>query len=118
MTLVIRSYYSAPVEKEAPICDRVNSLFGRKLAQIRRARRVSQEQLGDRVNLSRTTIANLERGTQNVQLHQVFTLARALDVNPDELIPTGQELEPASEQVDQVIKSIRERIFESVESSK
>lgn len=106
------------VENEDRFADRVNSLFGEKLAQVRRARRVSQAELGKRVNLSRTTIANLERGSQNVQLHQMFTLARALDANPDELIPTGQELEPASEQVDQVLKSIRERILESVESPK
>jgi transcriptional regulator with XRE-family HTH domain len=98
--------------------DRVNVLFGDKLSRARRARRVSQAQLGHLVDLSRTTIANLERGSQNVQLHQVFRLARALDVNPEELIPTRQELEPASEQLGEVLRSIRAQVFESLESLK
>jgi hypothetical protein len=53
---------------------------------------------------------------QNVQLHQVFTLGRALDANLDELIPTPQELEPKSEQVDEILKLIKVRILESMES--
>jgi transcriptional regulator with XRE-family HTH domain len=66
---------------------RVNSLFGQRLALARRSRRVSQAELANRVGRSRVTIANLESGKQNVQLHQVFTLAAALDVPATELIP-------------------------------
>jgi transcriptional regulator with XRE-family HTH domain len=108
----------ASVENRDGISDRVNAIFGDKLATVRRARRVSQEMLGHRVNLSRTTIANLERGAQNVQLHQVFTLARALNANPYDLIPTRQELEPASDQVGEVLRSIRAQIVESMRELK
>ena len=74
--------------------DRLNGLFGSKLASLRRAKGVSQSELGKRMGLSRTTIANLERGVQNVQLHQVFTLAHALDADPNVLIPTWKEVVP------------------------
>ncbi len=69
------------------LAERVNMLFGQQLATARRARRVSQSELGSRVGRSRVTIANLESGKQNVQLHQVFTLAEALNVPATELIP-------------------------------
>lgn len=55
---------------------------------------MSQSELGKRLDLSRTTIANLERGVQNVQLHQVFTLAHALDADPGILIPSWREVVP------------------------
>jgi transcriptional regulator with XRE-family HTH domain len=69
------------------LADHVNSLFGHLLASARRSRRVSQAELANRVGRSRVTIANLESGKQNVQLHQVFTLAAALDIPAIELIP-------------------------------
>jgi len=57
----------------------VNDVFGEKLRQMRRLRNLSQTELGELVRLSRVTIANIEGGKQNVQLHQVFAFAMALD---------------------------------------
>jgi transcriptional regulator with XRE-family HTH domain len=71
----------------------VNSLFGIKLSSTRRAKNISQTELGKRVGLSRITIAKLERGVQNVQLCQVFMIAHALDISPEELIPTSREFD-------------------------
>jgi transcriptional regulator with XRE-family HTH domain len=48
---------------------------------------ISQSELAVRIGRSRVTVANLECGKQNVQLHQVFALAEALDVQAGELIP-------------------------------
>lgn len=91
--------------------DRINGLFGSKLASLRRAKGVSQSELGKRMGLSRTTIANLERGVQNVQLHQVFTLAHALDADPKALIPSWNEVVPESARQDAlVLELLRERL--------
>ena len=70
----------------------VNALFGERLASVRRAHRVSQAELGRRIERSRTTIANLEGGDQNVQLHQVYSIAKALDAPIDDLLPRANEL--------------------------
>jgi transcriptional regulator with XRE-family HTH domain len=70
----------------------VNALFGMRLANARRIRRISQTELGQRIGRSRTTIANLEGGGQNVQLHQVFSIARALDAPIFDLLPQPNEL--------------------------
>ena len=65
----------------------VNETFGMKLAEVRRARRLSQTEFGRMVGLSRGSISNLESGIQNVQLHQVFTFALVLNSPVSELIP-------------------------------
>lgn len=70
----------------------INGSFGQKLSRIRKSRGFSQSELASRLGLSRTTIANLEGGKQNVHLYQVFVLARALDAPVEMLMPTGREL--------------------------
>jgi len=82
-----------PVEVSTVSSDVVNSVFGRKLRDLRRERDLSQSQLGDLLGLSRVTIANIESGKQNVQLHQIFSLASVLDIHVDRLIPSPNELE-------------------------
>lgn len=71
----------------------VNMAFGSKLRRLRRSQEVSQGELASRVGLSRVTVATIEGGKQNTQLHQVFLFARALDVPVEELVPTLQEVE-------------------------
>ena len=70
----------------------VNAQFGERLSSVRRARRVSQAELGRRIGFSRATVANLESGGQNVQLHQVYSIARALDTPIDDLLPRASDL--------------------------
>lgn len=70
----------------------VNALFGERMAVLRRARRISQSELGRRIGFSRATVANLEGGDQNIQLHQVYAIARALDAPIDDLLPRSYEL--------------------------
>jgi repressor LexA len=65
----------------------INKLFGQRLAMARRVRKISQSELGRRLNRSRVTIANIENGRHGVQLSQVFHLADALNASVDELIP-------------------------------
>lgn len=61
--------------------------FGQRLARVRRQAKISQELLGGRVGLSRTSIVNVEKGRQRVPLHMLMSFADALGVAPDELLP-------------------------------
>jgi transcriptional regulator with XRE-family HTH domain len=63
--------------------------FGRRLARIRRAAGLSQQTLGERVGLSRTSIVNVEKGRQRVPLHMLIEFAAALGVEPTSLLPTA-----------------------------
>ncbi len=84
------------MENAAQFAETVNKLFGEKLARARRVRNITQGKLAELVGVSRVTIANLERGRQNIQLHQVFTFGSALNVPASELIPTVPELPSTS----------------------
>ena len=57
----------------------------------RRGQAMTQEQLGRRVKLSRTSIVNIEKGRQHLAAHQVYIFAEALKVRPDDLLPTVAE---------------------------
>jgi transcriptional regulator with XRE-family HTH domain len=60
--------------------------FGRRIAALRAARRMSQERLAELAGLHRTYIGTIERGEPNLALLNVISLADALDVDPGELV--------------------------------
>lgn len=63
-------------------------VFGRRVAFQRRAAGLTQQQLADKVKLSRASIANMETGRQgDVGLSTLFALADAFGIAPVDLIP-------------------------------
>lgn len=66
----------------------VNAAFGTLLGQVRKSQRLTQLDLSDRTGMSRSAIANIERGNQGVTLEAVFAFAEALKVHPTQLIPS------------------------------
>lgn len=56
------------------------SVFGKRLADERLARKISQQELANLVGLSRASIANIEAGRQRVLLHQAVGLVQALKI--------------------------------------
>jgi len=59
--------------------------FGSKIAQLRKERNLSQEDLADLANLHRTYIGMIERGEKNLTLRSMEKIAKALKVNIEEL---------------------------------
>ena len=63
--------------------------FGRAVAQRRRAIPKTQEQVAREIGLSRASLANIERGSQKVFLHQILALTKALELESShEIVPT------------------------------
>lgn len=60
---------------------------GRRLQQVRRERKLSQEALADLVGLHRAYMGHLEQGRRNFPIDTLYRLARALDVEPADLLP-------------------------------
>lgn len=61
--------------------------LGEQVRRHRRERGLSQQRVADDSGLTRSTLANIETGNQRVAFHQFLALARALDMNPADLLP-------------------------------
>ena len=61
--------------------------FGAIVREHREASELSQEALADAARLHRTHISLIERGQRSVRLETIEALARALGVQPAELMP-------------------------------
>lgn len=60
--------------------------IGGKVAMIRAALGLTQEELAKRTHLTRTSITNIEAGRQRLLLHDIGTLAAALGTSPKNLM--------------------------------
>lgn len=60
--------------------------FGARLESMRDVLGITQQELADRVGMSRGSIANIETGRQRILLHDVETFARALGSTPKALM--------------------------------
>ncbi|GJG93240.1 helix-turn-helix domain-containing protein [Cupriavidus pauculus] len=61
-------------------------LFGRHLTWLRKQRGWSQEALSLESGLARSYLSGIERGTRNVALYNICTLADTLGVAPNEML--------------------------------
>ena len=68
-----------------------NALVGRRVGTLRRAKRLSQEQLAAQVDVHRTYIGHLEAGLQTPSTATIVRIAEALDVDVGELLRPMQE---------------------------
>ena len=60
--------------------------FGKNIKALRTSLNMSQEALADACGLHRTYIGAVERGERNISLENIVIIARALRVNPDNLL--------------------------------
>lgn len=61
-------------------------VLGEHVAKLRRDRGFTQEQLAERMGVSRNHVADIELGTRNTGVFSLLMLARALDVSGGEIL--------------------------------
>ncbi|MEO9346332.1 helix-turn-helix domain-containing protein [Acinetobacter radioresistens] len=61
--------------------------FGLLVRKYRKERNMSQEQLALLCNMDRSYLGRVERGEVNPTLEKIYEIARALDINPQDLLP-------------------------------
>ena len=72
-----------PARKEVAL----RKTFGVNLRRERKSRDLSQDTLAHLAGLHRTYVGSVERGERNVSIDNIGRLARALRVEPGDLLP-------------------------------
>lgn len=62
-------------------------LIGEMIRAKRNARNWLQEDLANRCGIARTTLINIEKGSQSIPLHSFISISKALGCNFTELLP-------------------------------
>lgn len=77
----------------------IYSQIGQRIAKLRKSRdpRLRQEDLASAAHLSRASMVNIERGRHRIQIHVLYDIARALGVEPTDLLPPGTSSEFAAQ---------------------
>jgi transcriptional regulator with XRE-family HTH domain len=73
--------------------DVLRRAFGRNLFNARDKKALTQEKLAQLANLKRTSVTNIEKGRQSISLPALYDLARALDMEVHDLLPTNRQLQ-------------------------
>lgn len=71
--------------------DEIYKDIGSRIRAARLERGLSQAALAEGVGLARTSITNVERGRQRIQVHTLIDIASALDADPRSLLPDRPE---------------------------
>ena len=75
-----------------PIAVNGNDSFGQRLRQYRRARGLTQEQLGESIGVSKRAVCSYERNECEPPVHVLVEIGNVLTVSVDELL--GQSKQP------------------------
>lgn len=81
--------------------------LGKRIRDARKHRKFTQEKLATAVQLTRTSITNIEAGRQPVLAHHLVRLARALAVTVPELLPLTVDA-AATPELDERLRSFPE----------
>lgn len=70
---------------------RVYKIFGTKLKELRKEDKITQEELAEKMGVSKTTIVNYENGNRKVPLEMVVKISRYFNVTVDSLLDLKDE---------------------------
>lgn len=75
-----------PAEATKPPLSDATGAFGNRVREGRLALGISQEKLAERSSLHWSYIGQVERGQNNLTLHNILKIAEVLDVDPADLV--------------------------------
>lgn len=65
--------------------------IGKKIASIRQEQGLSQTQLADKIGLTRSSVANIEKARQFPPIHILFKISVSLSISIEDIIPTKSQ---------------------------
>lgn len=70
--------------------DGIYKIIGERIRARRSQIGLTQVELGQKVRLTRSSIANIESGRQRAMIHTIMQIANAIDIDVSELFPTPE----------------------------
>lgn len=67
--------------------------IGNKIKMFRKLRKLTQKELGEKVDLTRVSITNIERNKHKPTLHLIVDISRKLNIPYELLLPMNNEHE-------------------------
>ncbi|PHS68092.1 MAG: transcriptional regulator [Flavobacterium sp.] len=64
----------------------MNDIVGNKIKELRKSKRLSQEEVADFLNVSQSTYARIEKGESNSWVNNIAPICELFDIKPDELL--------------------------------
>lgn len=78
-----------------------------RIKEIRTRCKLTQQQLGERVGLSQSHIAMLEKGERSLDIELMGSISKELNVKPYELLPQEWQPEEISPEEREILRMIR-----------
>lgn len=73
--------------------DQLYEEIGRRIREQRDKLNWTQQELSEKMNFTRSSIANIELGRQKIQIHILYEFSSVLGVSPFDLLPQFSEIE-------------------------
>ena len=77
--------------------------IGQRIRKVRKAQKISQETLAEKIGISVTHMSHIETGNTKLSLPVLVDLAEALEVRTDELLYNGNVIE-RSAAIDSIVQ--------------
>ncbi len=95
------------MKKKVPQSTTIDTkIIGRKIRELRKKKKLTQEDLGERAGLDYTSIGAAERGERNLSVRSLLRVAEALDADATYFIPTSKKLNVKTEKGERIKKII------------
>lgn len=83
--------------------------FGRRIRTLRKAKKLSQEELAERCGLHTTYIGQIERGEKNASLESIQKLSAGLEISVAEIFENFKDEQSCSDNT--LIEEIYSRLY-------
>lgn len=77
-----------------------------RIKELRKLRKMTQQELADKIGVSQVQIGRLENGDRGLSINDLPIIAKALDVEPYELLPIEMQPNISPEEAE-ILRAIR-----------
>jgi transcriptional regulator with XRE-family HTH domain len=78
----------------------IYKILGSKIRKYRQKAGLSQEELGNQLDLTRGSIAKMEAGTQSLYVHSLYKIAKVCGIKVTDLLASGEWVDDPSNDED------------------